>query len=112
MRVYLDDEREAPEGWVRVRTAAEAIAKLRTGQVDEISLDNDLGAEEVCGTGYGVICWIETMTATVRDFTPPEIHIHTANPVAREKMLAARRKIYKELANRLAAAIAGSSSSI
>ena len=43
MKVFLDDERKAPEGWVRVRWPEEAIELLQNGQVEEISLDHDLG---------------------------------------------------------------------
>jgi hypothetical protein len=45
VRVWLDDRREAPEGWVRVRTPEEAIELLRRGGVDELSLDHDLGLD-------------------------------------------------------------------
>jgi len=46
MKVYLDDERSTPEGWTRVYWPAEAIELLRTGEVEEISLDNDLGDDD------------------------------------------------------------------
>jgi hypothetical protein len=59
IRVWLDDVRDAPGGWVRAFTAAEAIALLEAGGVVEISLDHDLGDEAVCGAGYQVVCWIE-----------------------------------------------------
>lgn len=50
MKVFLDDERRTPEGWVRVYWPDEAIALLQTGQVTEISLDHDLG-DDARGTG-------------------------------------------------------------
>jgi hypothetical protein len=43
VRVWLDDVRKAPEGWVHVKTPEEAIDLLRSGEVEEISLDHDLG---------------------------------------------------------------------
>jgi hypothetical protein len=43
MRVWLDDVRDAPDGWVHVQTPEEAIELLRSGKVKEISLDHDLG---------------------------------------------------------------------
>jgi len=85
IRVWLDDVRDAPDGWVRVFTAAEAIALLEAGGVVEISLDHDLGDEATCGTGYDVAVWIEEAVAT-RGFAAPEIHIHSANVVGRERM--------------------------
>lgn len=87
MNVYLDDERPAPPGWRLVRWPDEAIQFLKTGEVRSISLDHDLGDDER-GTGYDVLLWIEEAVAT-RDFDPPEIKVHTANPPARNRMLAA-----------------------
>lgn len=101
MKVYLDDIREAPEGWERVYWPDEAIGLLVSGQVVEISLDHDLGDDER-GTGYDVVLWIEEAVAT-RDFCPPRIHVHSANSSAREKMergIAAIEAIYaKHLEN-------------
>ena len=91
MKVWLDDERPAPDGWVRVLWPDEAIALLETGEVTHISLDHDLGDDDR-GTGYDVVLWIEEAVAT-RGFVPPAIAIHTANPSARRKMLAGVTKI-------------------
>ena len=49
----------------------EAIKLLKTGQVEEISLDHDLGDAER-GTGYDVVLWIEDVVAT-EGFTPPKL---------------------------------------
>lgn len=57
MKLYLDDERKTPVGWVRVFWPEEAIAWLKTEMVTEISLDHDLGDDDR-GTGYDVILWI------------------------------------------------------
>jgi len=86
MRVYLDDERATPPGWVRVFWPNEAIALLETGQVDELSLDHDLGDDQR-GTGYDVVLWVEEAVA-LRGFRPPRMFVHSANSSARQKMLA------------------------
>ena len=91
MRVYLDDERNTPAGWVRVYWPDEAIALLEAGLVSEISLDHDLG-DDARGTGYDVVLWIEEAVA-LRGFVPPRMHVHSANSSAREKMLAGIRAI-------------------
>ena len=93
IKVYLDDMRTPPEGWVLVKTAREAIELLMTNDVEEISLDHDLGEEEN-GSGYDVINWLEKEVYE-NNFIPPVIHIHTANPVARERMEAAVRNIVR-----------------
>lgn len=92
MKVYLDDERKTPEGWFRVYWPHEAIGVLGEGLVTEISLDHDLGDDDI--TGYDVVLWIEEQVATT-DFVPPRINIHTANSSARKKMEAGVEQIYK-----------------
>lgn len=87
MRVYLDDERQAPPGWRQVRWPQEAITLLKSDTVREISLDHDLG-DDARGTGYDVLLWIEQAVAT-SDYDPPVIQVHTANPPARNRMTAA-----------------------
>ena len=91
LRVFLDDERPTPEGWTRVYWPYEAIKLLESGQVDELSLDHDLGDDER-GTGYDVILWMEEAVA-LRGFKPPKIVVHSANPAARERMEAGIRAI-------------------
>jgi hypothetical protein len=86
MKVYLDDERPAPPGWVRAFWPNEVIALLKTGSVQELSLDHDLG-DDARGTGYDVVLWIEE-AVMLRGFQPPVIHVHSANSSARQKMLA------------------------
>jgi len=91
MRVFLDDERTTPEGWVRVYWPDEAIALLESGAVEELSLDHDLGDDER-GTGYDVVLWIEEAVA-LRGFKPPRISVHSANSSARDKMIAGIQSI-------------------
>ena len=101
MKVYLDDVRPAPDGWIRTWWPVEVIALLKTGEVTEISLDHDLGdhfgrPSDILyeRTGYDVLLWIEQEVA-LEGFDPPIIHIHTANPVADVRMRAAVEAIYK-----------------
>jgi hypothetical protein len=92
MKLFLDDERNPPEGWIHVRSPKDAIDILKTGSVGEISLDHDLG-DDAGGTGYDVILWIEEAVVT-QHFVPPKIVVHSANPSARQKMEAGIRSIY------------------
>lgn len=87
MRLYLDDERPTPDGWMRAFTAAEAISLLEAGAVEEISLDHDLGPPEA-GTGYDVASWIEEQAAFGK-LAPLAWRVHSANPVGRARMEAA-----------------------
>ena len=89
MRVWLDDLRNEPVGWVRCRTPDEVIRLLQTGRVEEISLDHDLGllGGERERTGYDVVLWLEREVAEGRWVFPlPEISVHSANPVGRKRM--------------------------
>lgn len=46
--MWLDDVRDAQNGWVHVKTVTEAKALLLTGTVQWASLDHDLGVCETC----------------------------------------------------------------
>jgi len=98
-RVYLDDERKSPIGWILVKTPKEAIDLLKKGNVTDISLDHDLGDDKGIGTGYDVLKWIEEKVYFDKSFKLPNITIHTANPSARRKMeqaLNSIRRIYNK----------------
>jgi len=91
MKVYLDDERSTPDGWLRVYWPDEAIELLKSGNVIEISLDHDLGDDDR-GTGYDVVLWIEEQVA-LHGFVPPKISVHSANVSAKAKMESGIRAI-------------------
>jgi|SRR4051812_10575371 hypothetical protein len=97
MRVYLDDERQTPDGWVRAYWPEEVIAFLEAGGVTEVSLDHDLGNDEK-GTGYDVVLWIEEAVA-LRGFKPPKLSVHSANSSARLKMERGIENIVRLAAN-------------
>lgn len=98
MKIYLDDERVAPEGWLQVRWPNEVITLLESGCVTHLSLDHDLG-DDKRGTGYDVLQWIEQQVFA-SNFIPPQIIIHTANPPARKRMLEAVESTQRIIANR------------
>ena len=88
MRVWLDDRREAPEGWVRVRTPEEAIELLRSGGVEALSLDHDLGLDIGARerTGYDVLLRLEREVAAGRARPPAVMSVHSVNVGAVERM--------------------------
>lgn len=88
MKVYLDDVREAPPGWFRAYWPQQVIHLISTAVVTDISLDHDLGNDSI-GTGYDVLTWLEETVAEGLLDMVPNIIVHTANPIARERMLAA-----------------------
>lgn len=114
MKLWLDDWRLPPIDWVWAKTAEDAIAYLKTGDVEEASLDHDLGACPACldgltaeqwmekhtyqsmphcdhfGTGTTVVNWMEehNMWPVVKP------KVHSLNPIGRARMQAAIDKHY------------------
>lgn len=106
IKLWLDDVRPAPEGYVWVSRVEDAISEIKryekeqdsayeayifgtwnmkrvmeyldTFTFTEISCDNDLGEGEA--EGYKLLDWLEL---TNRNYP---IHIHSANPVAVQRM--------------------------
>lgn len=100
LKVYLDDERDPPEGWVLVKTPAECIHLLKTGNVSHLSVDHDLGDDEKIGTGYHVLLWLEDRAAN-SNYLPPVLSVHSANVSARKKMEQAIESIKKLTGERI-----------
>lgn len=88
IKLWLDDIRPAPDGWVWAKTAIAAINILQTGEVTEISLDHDLG--ENVDSGYDVACWIEKNVFS-GNVQCPKWHVHSANPVGAARITMAMR---------------------
>lgn len=57
IKLYLDDLRPTPSGWLGVKTVEEAITALQSGRVEEASLDHDLGIEQ--RSGYELTVWMK-----------------------------------------------------
>jgi len=100
MKVYLDDERTQPVGWILTTTPKATINLLKTNKVTDLSLDHDLGDDKKIGTGYDVLLWIEKQVY-LKKFKSPKIKIHTANNSARIKMELAVKSINRLSENKL-----------
>ena len=97
INIYLDDERRTPNKFVRTYTPKQTIELLsQHSNVGILSLDHDLGDDEGIGTGYDVLKWIEEMVYLDPLYQPPkEVLVHSANPPAAKKMMAAIENIKK-----------------
>lgn len=89
IKLWVDDERPVPsEEWIPARDYFSAVSYIQYEVIDEISLDHDLacfrdGKEY---TGYDVLMFI--LERKNQGYgVPAKINIHTANVVARERML-------------------------
>lgn len=82
MRIFLDDERITPEGWVRTYWPDEVIA-LGQGEVTHVSLDHDLGSisrERATTSFYG-----SKRRLLSGGFSAPAFFAHSANSPTHEK---------------------------
>ena len=94
MKIWLDDTREAPVGWIWVRSVGEVKWYLKEFDVTELSLDHDLGENKP--SGYDLMKWIEEQAIT-KHYVPPKITIHSANPVGRKNMEASIKRFLREI---------------
>ena len=65
-KIYFDKIRSAPIGWILVKQSEKAIGYLKTGNIEEISLNHDFGYD-TREAGYDVIKWIE-LKVTLNNF--------------------------------------------
>jgi hypothetical protein len=94
MKVYLDDVRQAPEGWHQCVTAWEVIDLFNSGEkITHLSLDHDLGPEK-SGTGYDVCLYLMEKVFENPSFPLPHTLIHSANPVGVQHMNQVLSRIY------------------
>jgi hypothetical protein len=101
IKLYVDDWRPCPPGWVLARTITEAIRILSTMDVTEVSLDHDIMVEPERHLNF------EDTKFSPETFEPVaryialhnkfgyavldniiQVRFHTANPVGEERMRA------------------------
>ena len=79
IKLYLDDERETPEGWLRVWGINQAKIILGTRLVSHLSVDNDLGSQDPKTEGFNLLNWLEEQVYNDPTFPVPIITVHSAN---------------------------------
>lgn len=102
MKLWLDDVRPAPEGWLWAKTYEEAVTLFTHYDITEMSLDHDLGLKVIesstsdsiiaiahedkeAKTGYDFACWIER-GVHMGEHGVPVMRCHSANPVGRKRI--------------------------
>jgi hypothetical protein len=92
IRLFLDDLRDPSEYGIHnvtwVKTYDEAVEQLKTGRVEWVSFDNDLGEGL---EGYDVAKYIEENVFS-KKIPCPLWQIHSANPEGRRKITMAMKK--------------------
>lgn len=90
-KLFVDDMREIPPGWIGARTVSEAIAVLANLPISHVSLDHDIIFPRSGTSLYqalsnenfrGVAYYIAAMDST----RMPAVRIHTANVGAAHTM--------------------------
>lgn len=106
VKLYVDDMRPAPEGWLLATTVADAKVQLMRDDVEEVSLDHDMGACQPCRDAGKDIGDMETDETTFlhwcphaedgyklamwmceQNRVPPIVRVHTMNPCGRKRMI-------------------------
>ena len=82
MKIWLDDIRNAPEGWIQCKTARQAADFVDSGKVTHISFDHDLG---LYLDGYWLANYIE-LAAMDNRISRITWDVHSANPVGRRNI--------------------------
>lgn len=98
MKLWLDDIRPAPQGWFHAHNAQEAKQAFLNNDIDEASLDHDLGSCKKCDevqchhtcecncheSGYDLAKWMASNNIWPINGTS----CHSANPVGKANILA------------------------
>ena len=77
MRIWLDDLRPVPDGFIYVRNLAElqGLIALNSDVIEIMSFDHDLGDGGM--DGYGIAKWF---AENHLERWPLEVRVHSANP--------------------------------
>lgn len=95
IKIYLDDIRPTPVGFIRTYTVEETIdlIKKHNGDIEMVSLDNDLGTGYL--EGREVMKWIEESAFHNTLLPISNLIIHSGNNVAVDEMMTARANAWK-----------------
>lgn len=93
MKLWIDDIRPAPEGYMWIKTVWDAnfICALSVHggilEIEEIDLDHDAGDFQKFGGDYiEFLKWLEELQFVWGVFIPTKFHIHSGNPVGCDRM--------------------------
>ena len=100
-KVYLDDVRQTPAGWLRLVRAEDVLTLLRANLVEEISLDHDLGEfsfdneENDLAKPHDGSWLVRQIAEDVYNevYKLPKWNVHSANPVGANRMKASLKAL-------------------
>lgn len=94
MKIWVDDIREAPKGYIWCRSVNETINLIKNNfnKITIISLDHDAGDYVKYGGDYiKILDWLEEFEYK-GNFIEFHITIHSGNPVGRNNMMTIIKK--------------------
>lgn len=105
LKLYLDDVRQPPDGWLVFRPADLPIFMHLARHADFISFDHDLGLDpdgKEYLSGYDVLTKLEKMALekSIWSAGAPKMYVHSANPVGAERMRQVINNIIKHCGNK------------
>jgi hypothetical protein len=84
MKLYVDEQKAAPKGWMAATKPQEAIALLQTGTVDVLNLQSDLNSPKF-GSAMDLLNWMKTAILNY-GLIPPTIKFHGEDSVQTERL--------------------------
>lgn len=103
LKLFVDDYRPAPQGWVQAKTVTEAIRMIMTypRDIETISLDHDIenSAETFMAVAHFLVMFLKDRKSITTVL--PKINIHTGNPDAGDRMAAILLKEVDIVATRI-----------
>lgn len=88
MKLFIDDFRPAPIGWMRAKTVTEAISMIANSpeRIEVVSLDHDIeGSQETFMAVAYYLAYVMDVEKTCGE-NVPAVNLHTGNPVAMDAM--------------------------
>lgn len=93
-KLYLDDLRSVPQGFIGVRSYAEFVTYIETNALpDLISFDHDLGLNE---SGFDCAKWLVNYCLD-NNLRLPKFDVHSQNPVGKENILSLLQNFKKNI---------------
>ena len=88
MKLWIDDVRPAPDGWVWAKTTNEALRYITSccDDIEQMSIDHDAGVNSFGGDFVNVLNEMERLSRLDKIIVGFPIHIHSMNPVGVENM--------------------------
>lgn len=89
LRLFVDDMRECPKGWIPAKSVTEAIRYLSTVDFEEVSLDHDIQCgldnhKHTSNETFEPVAWF--LLLANRPIEIIKVRIHTSNVAAGRRM--------------------------